>query len=99
MKKQVVLTAVASLLTLASVAVLPAFALDPSTPIYKPKPRTPIERARTPTAGYQRPGDTGYGYGSGGYHDPFESARRKARCPSDGCGKVTDIIPWHPNIH
>ena len=48
MKKQAVLTAVASLLTLASVAVLPAFALDPSTPIYKPKPRTPIEKAQTP---------------------------------------------------
>ena len=78
MKKQVVLTAVASLLTFASVAVLPAFAQDTGGTPYNPKPRDEYSRSRgdhdrhhgqSDWRGQGRDG-SGHGYGSYGKDRP-----------------------------
>ena len=74
MKKQVVLTAVASLLTFASVAVLPAFAQDTGGTPYNPKPRDEYSRSRGDHDRHHGQSDwrgqggygSGYGYGSYG---------------------------------
>ena len=74
MKKQVVYTAVASLLTFASVAVLPAFALDTSRQTYdtsqksEDSSRHRMERERYDKGGYGKGGyDRDDWRGKGGY--------------------------------
>jgi hypothetical protein len=68
MKKQAVLTAVASLLTLASVAVVPAFAQDTGGRTYNPMPRGEYSSYRGDHERHQGTsewhGRGGYGYGS-----------------------------------
>ena len=67
MKKQVVLTAVASLLTLASVAVLPAFAQDTGGQPYTPKHTE--EFSRHGKGDWRSHGS--YGYGSYGRYGSY----------------------------
>ena len=78
MKKQAMLTAVASLLTFASVAVLPAFAAETGGQSYSPMPRQEYSRyggdhERHHDKGYGRYGygysnyGSGYGYRNYGY--------------------------------
>jgi hypothetical protein len=73
MKKRAVLTAVASLLTFASVAVLPAFAQDTGGTPYHPKPRDEYSRSHGDhdrhhgKDDWRGQGGYGSGYGYGGY--------------------------------
>ena len=63
MKKQTVLTAVAGLLTFASVAVLPAFAQDTGGTSYNPKPRDEYSRSRGDRDRHGKDMQGQYGYG------------------------------------
>ena len=67
MKKQALLTAVASLLTFASVAVLPAFAAETGGQSYNPMPRQEYSRYG---GDHERHHDKGYGRYGYGYSNP-----------------------------
>src|SRR5919197_1469922 len=70
MKKQAMLTAVASLLTFASVAVLPAFAQDTGGKTYNPMPRQEYSRYGGEHERHHGKGEwRGHGYGYG-YSNP-----------------------------
>jgi hypothetical protein len=95
MKKQVVLTAVASLLTFASVAVLPAFAQDTGGTPYNPKPRDEYSRSRGDhnrhhgQCDWRGQGGYGSGYGSGSsgiYSKDRNQDRHHGQCDWRGQG-------------
>ena len=88
MKKHTVLTAVAGLLTLASVAVLPAFAQDTGGTSYNPKPRDEYSRSRgdRDRHGKDTQGQYGYGYDRSGQYGYGQDRHGKDRSKNSGYG-------------